>query len=291
MHDTIIIGGGLFGSVIEAKLAAIGQRTLIIDAGKLNAGSRPAACLMKPSWFSGMGADVYKPALELLDELFTVQEITFEARATKGGKLSVDTTVLWVPPTSILQNNQDNRRVGNVQRFWRNQDGWVVLYTDPFSGMQREVFGHNVVVAAGIWTQELTHNPAHAQVGQMGASLTWAGQLDKPFIHPFAPYRQFVAFNIAEDHIWAGDGTAIKVDNWSDDRIDQTIERTRNYFPHIDYDARDFRIKTGIRPYAKGWKTCLLDNPEPNLWVASGGAKNGTLAAGHCAVVISEAML
>jgi hypothetical protein len=285
--DAIIIGGGLFGSVIEAKLNHMGMTTAIIDAEKQMRGSKPAACLMKPSWFSGMGSAVYNPALELLDEMFGIQDLTFEVRATKSGKLSKETTVHWINPRHILTHNKENRILGRVEEYLKDTpETWVVRYLDANTGNPKSLSAHNLIVAAGIWTEKLTGNSKHKQVGQVGAAFKWKDHVPKPYIFPFAPYRQIVAFNI-DDYVWFGDGTAIKQENWSQEHIDRSMYRMVHHFPGPKEDAHYIE---GIRPYHKGSKVCLLDNPEAGLWVASGGAKNGTLAAGYCAHVISEAL-
>lgn len=144
-----------------------------------------------------------------------------------------------------------------------------------------------VVVAAGRWTQELL--PQYPQVGQKGVSFLWPGmEMRDPFVHPYAPYRQFVAFNRG-DGVWAGDGTAIKRENWTDERVLTSILRTRDYLPEADFPADRMETLIGVRPYAKGHKPCLIEEVDKGLWVASGGAKNGTVAAGYCAHVIREA--
>jgi glycine/D-amino acid oxidase-like deaminating enzyme len=49
-------------------------------------------------------------------------------------------------------------------------------------------------------------------------------------------------------------------------------------------------VLTGLRPYVPGAKPCVLAEPHPGLWVVTGGAKNGTAAAGWAARKLSEAL-
>jgi hypothetical protein len=91
----LVVGAGLFGSIIAAALRARGASVIVVDDARLEAGSRPAACLMKPGWFSSLGKSVYTPALSMLEELYGVKTIKF-----KMGIAQVP--VKWCDPASIL---------------------------------------------------------------------------------------------------------------------------------------------------------------------------------------------
>ena len=264
--DVVVIGAGLFGQIIAKALAADGRDVLILDDARPYAGSRPAACLMKPSWFSSLGKGVYEPSLRLLDALYGVQDVAF-----KAGKL-LNATVHWIPPAKILEGNPVTQaKVLGVK-------GKLVYYQDLVDGQVKEVVANTVVVAAGIWSEELL--PGLQQQGQKGiAFLKPREWIDQPIITPWAPYRQLVAFNRG-DGLWVSDGTAIKAANWTMEREVTAFERCQK---HVGINLNGSVALTGIRPYAKGHKPCLLKEVEPGLWVASGGAKNGTLAAGWCA--------
>lgn len=278
--DTIIVGGGLFGEIIAKKLMSIGQDVMIFDCSMHMAGSRPAACLMKPSWFSSMGKDVYKPALELLDDLYDLRTIEFELKRKTTSVARFKTRLgdaYWIDPSTILgRGPRHHARVIGVEKGYVGavySNGEVVRYSCK-----------NVVVAAGIWTEHLL--PQYKQTGLAGAAFRWKGsKIKQPFIFPWAPYKQLVAFNRG-DGMWVSDGTAIKEDNYTNEKVLVSQQRCSNAVGLMMAGAE---ILIGIRPYAKGHKPCLLEEVEKGLWVASGGAKNGTLAAAHCAHVIAEA--
>lgn len=267
-HDTVVIGGGLFGQIIARALRADGQDVLVIDNSEKLAGSGPAACLMKPSWFSSMGKDKHEPSLQLLDELFGVTDITF---ATKPKFVS--TTVHWCNPADILSGPRMVAEVSKVKTGSVHFKGGHVITC------------RNVVVAAGIWTGKLL--PEVQQVGQQGAAFLFPGasKLVDPFIQPWAPYRQLVAFDRA-DGLWVGDGTAIKMENWNEERQAVSEERCRDA---VGLPTRAAETLVGVRPYAKGHKPCYLEEVRPSIWAATGGAKNGTISAGWCAHVIRKA--
>lgn len=283
MTDTIVIGGGLFGQIIAAELRAQGQEVRVFDNREPMAGSRPAACLMKPSWFSALGKDVYEPALALLDRLYGVRDLPFDVSVGKTGKLA-EATVHWCDPAKILAGPTEHRTVMEVG------PGFVRAQTVEAPGYET-IQARTVVVAAGIWTQYLL--PQIAQQGQRGMALLF------PELHPergrikvWAPYRQLVGFDRG-DGLWVGDGTAIKAENWDDERTRQVYNRERQFGDQVmgtlGLSPNDgARLLHGIRPYAKGHKPCLLQEVEPGLWAASGGAKNGTLAAGWAAHEIAR---
>lgn len=270
--DTIVVGGGLFGQIIAKALAAEGHSVTILDAGLEGAGSKPAACLMKPSWFSSLGKEVYDPALFLLDDLYGVQNVDFELRPKLG-----TATVHWIPPRKILRPNLITHATVT---------GVGVRRVD-YVGANGEVINAEpdlVVVAAGIWTQLLL-SQCEQQAQKGVAFLLPNKRIDQPFIRPWAPYKQLVAFNRG-DGLWVGDGTAIKAANWTEEREvksrSRCIESLRLDEGHYGEEP-EIQAIVGNRPYAKGHKPCLLEEVSSGLWVASGGAKNGTLAAGWAA--------
>ncbi len=267
-YDAIVVGGGLFGQIISKALRIEGRVVLTIDREDLERGSRPAACLMKPSWFSALGKEIYEPSLDLLDRLYGVHDIQFSLRPLKvGGKVGT-ATVHWVPPHAILSSYTHSGEVTAVHPGRVHLDD--VVHEAPL-----------VVVAAGVWTERLL--PKYRQTAQKGVAFLWdGGTIDQPFIHPWAPYRQLVAFDRG-DGLWVSDGTAIKESNWTDEREQKALDRCMDNLGRQFVEPTDFKSLLGLRPYAKGHKPCLLEEVKPGLWVASGGAKNGTLAAGWCA--------
>ena len=264
--EVLVIGGGLFGSIVAKALRDQGRSVLVVDDGRPGSGSRPAACLMKPSWFSGLGKEVYEPSLKLLDRLYGVQDIKFRVPA---GHVNVH----WVKPADVLQAADVVARVNSLERT----SDWCWRARINNGG---DLIAKKVVVAAGIWTPLLVSSIKVD--AQFGMAFLWPqGKIEEPFVRVWAPYRQLVAFNRG-DGLWVGDGTAIK--NWSNKYAEASLNRCSK---EIGLEVEPQKL-FGARPYVADAKPCLLKEVSSGLWVATGGAKNGTLAAGWCAHQLME---
>lgn len=278
MKEVVITGGGLFGSIAAAALRKDGHEVTVIDAQKEGAGSKPAACLMKPSWFSSMGKEKFGPSLELLDSLYGVQDLSLRV-----GPLH--STVHWCDPAQILQPADLYDEVEAIQY---NVGGPFILVMK--SGLFIEA--KTVIVAAGVWSGVLARVPG--LVGRAGVAFRWRDmQLTEGFVKPWAPYRQTVGFNISPNEVWVGDGSAIKPSNWNAEREAQSYARSASAIGREGYgDLAQGRARSlyGIRPYIPDAKPCLIKENLPGLWVNTGGAKNGTIAAGYSASVLREAL-
>lgn len=279
--DAIVVGSGLFGQVIRKHLISLGMQVHMMDADAPNPGSKPSASLMKPSWFRGMGARYTDPALELLDRHYGVHDLSFRVGPARLSG------VKWCDPWRITAPGAERALVqsvgqGFVQVGGTSGLGWQ--HTKP-----RRHEAKLIIVAAGVWTSQLL--PVPGLEGKMGAACLFPHrQIDEPFISPWAPYKQLVAFNLNE-HVWVGDGSAIKPSNWTPKRRDKTVERCAQA---VGLDRSGMRVLEGNRPYVPkqhlNGRPCYLEEREPGLWIATGGAKNGTIAAGWCAHEIGEAV-
>lgn len=252
----LIVGGGLFGKITAAHASSLGYETVIFDNDKKNAGSKPAACLMKPSWMSSVD---YKPALKLLEQHFEVKTIPFKVAIVK-------TDCFWVDPVSILSSHsvvEDTvLEVG---------DGFVRTATKTVKGL--------VVVAAGFWSKALL--PSMPDIKGMCGSAVHTSGVAKATIHVYAPYRQAVWFNIAEDKVWFGDGTSILIKNFSAEHVARTKARA------VDWaKLTPEKVVSGIRPYVVGNAGGFFQKISDKLFVTTGGAKNGTILAASQALAL-----
>lgn len=274
--DCAIIGGGIFGSIIAKRLRKLGIVVVVIDNNEPMAGSKSAACLMKPSWYSSMGSDLFEPAMEQLHALYKVQQIEF---ATKLMNVTVD----WIDPISILQS-PDVR--GTVKKIKHIDSNWNIYRDSGNNPAHPAIVCKYLILAAGVWSNKLLFSSGLEIVEGLSArtgSAFRAKSKTEARIHPFAPYRQLVKFNISPDTIWIGDGTTNI--NYGETNFKKSLERCANFaglFP------QELSGSTGHRPYVKDCKSGYIKQHAPNLWVVTGGAKNGTIAAGLAAHRIGE---
>jgi hypothetical protein len=233
---------------------------------------------MRPSWFSSLGKDVYEPALKKLDELVGLSEIKFKIPAGH-------VTVHWCDPKKVLLSGEEVR-AGGARVISRGSDRWEVEISCG-SSRPEFVFTRKIIVAAGIWTKLLV--PEVDVVGQAGVAWLWPyGTILEPKVKVWAPYKQLVAFNRG-DGLWVGDGLSLR--NWSAAYDAVSLARCREFI-HLDKSLVNEQPKRlfGYRPYVKEAKPCCLKEVNKGLWVATGGAKNGTLAAGWCADQLVRAL-
>lgn len=268
-NSAIVVGAGIFGCTIARALARAGWEVRVLDDERPFSGSAPSGCLMKPSWFSTMGPTHYEPALKQLDELYRLRTVQMTLWPTR-----VLVPVYHVPAAQILDLSDlrsssctvKDVRVGRVE---------VENY-----GETETLEADLVVVAAGVWCGELLS--VDGLEAKRGVSFRWSGSLPRGnLINPWAPYKQLVAFEESPGQTWAGDGSALKPGSWTSERVQASVERVRKYtgMP-IQHDAI-----IGDRPYVKQktGQPCLLEERAAGLWLATGGAKNGTVAAGWAA--------
>lgn len=266
-----ILGAGLFGSIIAKELMKRGHEITCFDNLRKEAGSDPAACLMKPSWFTSMKKEQLAASRKILSSNYHYQDIRFQA-----GPFGC--LVNWVDPRDILIKDQ----VIQKEIDFVELDGRLHF-------RDREVIEDMdvVIVALGVWCNDVlpTDHAVPNLQGRAGVAFRWKGQIEEPFIRPWAPYKQIVAFNIDEKHIWISDGTAMLRENLKPERIQKSLMRCAEA---IDRDPDEAEVQIGIRPYVKGANPCYLKKLSPHVWVATGGAKNGTIAAGWCASEIGD---
>lgn len=269
MSNVIVVGAGLFGATIARALQREGHHVTVYDDSRPMGGSAPSGCLMKPGWFAGLGKPVTVPALDMLEDLYGVQDLQF--RVWPG---AVPCKVHWIPTGQIL--NLEDLRV--VRKTVLNVGtGSILVRGDDLREEVHEA--ERIVVAAGWWCKQLVAG-LDKLVGKQGVSFRWREDEIKNIIKPWAPYKQSVIFEEEPGWAWGGDGSALKPENWDNERTAQCLNRVAKAH------GQGIVVGTqamGIRPFMKGEKPCLLREVKPGTWVATGGAKNGTVAAGWAA--------
>lgn len=269
MHDIIVVGSGIFGSVIARHLRRLGQRVVVVDDRRPDSGSAPAGCVIKPSWVTSMGKEQFQDSLDLLDSICGVQEISFRVQPSGAAApcFRVEPSTLLVVPDVLarVEAVEDGCRLGTEH------------------GPMTVLRARHIIVAAGLWTPVLC--PWVETWGRWGWSFR-GPRVTENTISLWAPYRQVVAFNMDDGRSWSGDGSAL---------IEKSAEKPEALLAAAARCARvvgDTLLTTtrGVRPYAEtDGRPCLVSR-RGSVWAVTGGAKNGTIAAAWAARELEREM-
>ena len=285
MYDTIVVGGGIFGSVIAAHLRAGGQRVLVVGDDRPDSGSKPAGCVMKPSWISSLSEQEYTGGIHLLNDLYGVRTIFFQLRPS--GKI---VEAQHVNPRAILRGctaHPDYAEATVVSIDAKPGDPVAVAYRMRAVDAIGTVTAHHLVVAAGIWTPELC--PWVQTKAQYGWSFR-GPPVHTPIISLWAPYRQVVAFNMDDGWSWSGDGSSLKLESATHERQQKALHRCHVAMGHDPLRRDTYEVARGARPYADTQgKPCVVAR-RGSVWAVTGGAKNGTIAAAWAARELEREM-
>ncbi len=268
--DTLVIGAGIIGATVAAAMRTQGTEVLVLDDQRPMSGTAPSGGHLKPSWFGELKKKDYEPAMELLDQIWGLKAEKFAIRAM--GISVASTTVYRVDTDVVVAAPYTRASVTTIKDVSGSRP--VVITADGV-----EYRPNRLVIATGAWVRELITG-VDVQAKQ-GVSFRLPGVLKKPFIKPWAPYKQVVAHQQGEAEIWVGDGSAIIPQNWGPSRTGECLERCRSA---IGTTAPPLRTITGLRAYTDT-KTgpCLFEKLGPVTWVVTGAGKSGTIAAGWAA--------
>lgn len=279
MKKVIIIGNGLFGCIAAAAARARGHEVAVVSDQREFAASPASGCVLAPSWLSSLSAAQVSTGMQLLNELYRVEDVKFSTL------LGLPFKAKRIDPDSILRMPDFLCSVLRVKDNGVHLMGGKVLKADV------------ILVAAGVWSGELVETPPIR--GLYGASVRFKAHLPHPQIHVYAPYRQAVGFQLNKREVWFGDGTALIKSTWEKewrDRVAKTIARGSQMLGgDVGVAIPTFKpstIRIGARPYVEGHKAGYFRKVAPRVWVSTGGAKNGTvLAAAQAVQFLEEAKL
>lgn len=279
-RDTVlIVGGGVFGQVIAAKLRREGHAVTVFDRQEPEAGSLPSGGHLKPSWLTDIPGKALEAALVTLQTLFGME--TLECDFGRGGATKkIEIQRVDVP--HILAQPVERVNVTHVG------DGWVEIAgplaaQGVFSPCER-IEGKLVVVAAGVWSKQLLPRQCRDLIAKRGVSWVFTGGKPVPnIIWPWAPFKQVVRTEHGPGRTWIGDGSALLPASWTTEREAAIYSRIK---PHAPPNYTKLDRQYGLRPYLNDG----LLRVSPKLWLATGGAKSGTALAAVAANTIAKAL-
>jgi len=263
-----IVGGGVFGQVIAAKLRKEGHAVTVFDRGEKEAGSLPSGGHLKPSWLTNIPRPKLDRALETLDSLYGIEHLQCEAGIPP---LTKRVEILRVDVEKILAAPVVSANITHVG------DGFI----EREDGMRLD---GTVIVAAGVWCKQLL--PRHCKDLTAKKGIAWIfheGMAVPNIIRPWAPYKQIVRTTHGPNRTWIGDGTALLPNHWTKEAEERIYRRIK---PHAPPHYTKLERQRGLRPYLDEGFQRIGDK----LWLATGGAKSGTAMAGVAANRIAEAL-
>lgn len=274
IEDAIVIGGGIIGATVTKALRDQGRSVTLFDDAQPMAATKASGGHMKPSWFPKELAAEQDQALQLLAETWSVKEEQFMVYPEE--KIE---TLYRVDTEQVIQLEKVRERVGAIDS-WNN-------YPSVTTTAGTELRCRLLVIAAGIWTTQLLSQRDQFDIkGRQGISYKFSGSIDMNFIIPWAPYKQVVAHQQSANEVWIGDGTAIKPENWNEQRSQQCYNRCANHVIGLEYR----QSVMGIRPYAQvAEMPCYFKQLFPRVYVVTGTGKSGTICAGWAARRILDA--
>jgi glycine/D-amino acid oxidase-like deaminating enzyme len=246
MTVLLVVGGGLFGSLAAAWARHHGVEAIVFDPCLSGAASPAAAGLFQERWAGRKLREHFERALPLLDQLFDIRHVALTH--DDGHK----ETLLFVPPTAILEPAPVRQRVTTVG------DGWLEA-----DGKRHE--GH-VYVAAGVWCEQFS--PGLCVYGKAGSAFAFTGEREGR-IRSVGPSRQAILFVRDPGATHFSDGTAERQHTSEHDR--QSLERAAA----MGLTDKPIRRWWGQRPYTPGGP--VLRQLGRRTWLATGGRKMGTI--------------
>lgn len=284
MYDAIVIGRGILGGSVYRQFASQGRKVLCIDRGEILAGSVASAGHIRPSKkFTGLDNSQYDKCVEHLESLFGLEEEEFKVQVKLLGTVKEVVKVCRVDPQKLEEIPTVKGDVTQIQF------GKCPSITFQRNGIDRTLECRLLVVATGCWAHELLKDKVDWKPSyyKRGVSPIFKDNGVDAMIEPWAPYKYMMVGRLNSGELWTSDGTAIIPKNWTEERELTCANRLQNW---IGSKEPPKRILSGIRPFYKGAKPCLLKpvNRHKTVWCLTGGGKFGTLAAGWASQRLGE---
>lgn len=280
----LIIGAGLFGSMVAKHLRSQGIESLIVDRRDPLSASKCSSGIWRPGW-AGKIASQVEQSLPVISRYTAIDTLPI-FDADKEAETMID----FIDCNNILNEDflegdvvgctfDDNRPNTKVRSVIVDVDGTKI-----------EIGCTELVICAGAFTnailEKLKLPVLYGLDTHWGAVLHCREKLKHNFIQNWAPYKQLYGLNLIRDGkevSYFTMGMSAKNPPLGGDN------RTLAIGEKMEAAARGFKMKNiieipeGNRPFFVEKDTDFVNKHTVNVWSATGGAKNSTLLCGYVA--------
>lgn len=283
-YDIIIVGAGLWGSMIQKYFSFRGCRCLIIDSENRWAASKCSVGVSKDGWL-GTDIEKAKESFSVMDKLFGgVENVTMVNMDNEDFN---EENFYWMNPKKILNEDYLPAKVMKVD----DKNVWL----KDMEGNRIRLTAHTaVIVAAGAWTSKIISTSPYADKAPKidsywGANYDLKLKTQENRYATWAPYKHSLLFNF-NDFTRFSDGNTVKNPSIEDKRLEKFTDRLSNNLTNILYSKvsqdKFLRINEGVRPYTE--KGDFIRRYSSGLYSATGGRKNSSALAGYIAKTLFE---
>ena len=274
--EFIVIGGGLMGATIAKALWEKGLDGEILDSKEEEPGTVACGGLIKPSPLMGMTKEQVNASLAMLDRFFGIQAGPIKIRPSGN-----------ILKTTVYEVGMDE--IFSVPKVWGKAleikvSPNSVLYWNKAKKLI-QVFAPLIVLAAGRGCLSLAPRLQDSLTAKRGFSFHFSGSVPEPFVKFWAPYKQITIHNTVfkeEPIVWAGEGSALKLNSWYDGKIEEGLARVRGEIPKLEL----IRTLRGIRLFHPKRKPCYLEHTDEGVHIATACGKFGLISAGFAAIEV-----
>ncbi len=277
--DVVVIGAGLFGSMVTRYLQKNGLDVVCIDNKEPMAASKCSFGVWKDGWINKVIQQEANEGMDLLEEMtggIHEMKIFNITKEREDDFKRVDCSQLLLK--DFIQGKVNQILQGTVE-------------FEESNGELGSVFAKKaIVVAAGVWTTKIL--ALQRGVSMVGLDAVWGATLDIDYkieqstVKEWAPYRQSLLLDLGNKVVF-GDGCTVKNPRGGDDpRLEKASTRLLDHFNDATFGLSFSKIKMvneGWRPYLKKGSLGFVQKHGDKLFSATGGAKNSTILCGHVA--------
>lgn len=283
--NTVIIGGGLFGSMTSKFLASKGIESIIIDRNDPMNASKCSSGIWRPGWAGKIMKEV-EQSLPVISQFTALDSLPiFDVDKDK------ETTIDFIDCNNILNEEFLPGDVTGCEFDTNRPNAKISAVLVDCEGEKIRIECKNVVVCAGAFTNQVLNRlkmPIHFELdGLWGAVIHSKDVLKQNYIQNWAPYKQLYGLSLIrggkEVSYFTMGSSAKNPPNGGDNRTLNIGEKLVNYAAATGKLKNIIEIPEGLRPFFADKETDFVNKHGVNVWSATGGGKNSTLLCGYVA--------